>query len=279
VELGYISISTRRVGEIFEAGELAFDPESPAPSGNDLRFEGVHFAYRGNEVLQGIDCHIPERALTALVGLSGSGKSTMTSLMSRFWEVGSGRILLGSVPLTTIDPDRLLTRFATVFQDVFLFNDTVANNIRVGKMDATMDEIMDAARKARCHDFIMALPNGYDTLVGERGNSISGGERQRISIARAILKDAPIIVLDEATASLDPENEAEIQKAFESLIAEKTVIAIAHQFAPIEHADQILVLNEGCIAERGSHEELLRQGGLYRRLWDMQRVARSWKMG
>ena len=216
--------------------------------------------------------------MTALVGMSGSGKTTMTSLIARFWDVQSGEIRIGGIPLKEIDPDKLLTRLSMVFQDVYLFNDTVANNIGVGKKEASMDEIKRAAKLASCDAFIEALPDGYDTLVSEGGNSLSGGEKQRISIARAILKDAPIVILDEATASLDPENEAEIQTAFENLVKEKTVIVIAHQFKSIEHADNILVLDKGTIAEQGTHRELIESNGLYSRLWKQQQKARGWKM-
>jgi ATP-binding cassette subfamily B protein len=216
--------------------------------------------------------------LTALVGMSGSGKTTLTSLIARFWDVRLGTVRLGGVPVTELEPDKLLSQLSMVFQDVYLFNDTIANNIRVGKKNASMEELKRAAKLACCDRFIADLPDGYDTLVSEGGSSLSGGEKQRLSIARAILKDAPIVILDEATASLDPENEAEIQQAFENLVREKTIIVIAHQFKAIEHADQILVLDGGTIVERGTHDQLLESGGLYWRLWREQQRARGWKM-
>lgn len=216
--------------------------------------------------------------MTALVGMSGSGKTTMTSLIARFWDVQAGKVCLGGVPVTELEPDKLLTKLSMVFQDVYLFNDTIANNIRVGKKGVNMEEIKRAAKLACCHSFIENLPDGYDTLVSEGGSSLSGGEKQRISIARAILKDAPIVILDEATASLDPENEADIQEAFENLVREKTIIVIAHRFKSIEHADQILVLDQGTIIEQGTHKELLTLDGLYSRLWKEQQKARGWKM-
>jgi ATP-binding cassette subfamily B protein IrtB len=278
VELRYIMISIERIGEIFETEEPSYDEAKELPATNQITFNNVSFGYRGSEVLKRVSCRIPERSMTALVGMSGSGKTTMTSLIARFWDVQAGEVHLGGVPLTELEPDKLLTRLSMVFQDVYLFNDTIANNIRVGKSDATMEEIKKAAKLACCDKFIENLTAGYDTLVNEGGNSLSGGEKQRISIARAILKDAPIVILDEVTASLDPENEADIQEAFENLVKEKTIIVIAHQFKSIEHADQILVLDRGIIVERGTHKELLTEEGLYHRLWEEQQKARSWKM-
>lgn len=278
VELKYVSLSIKRIGEIFEAEEPAYNELKEPPEANRITFDNVSFNYSGGDVLNGVSCRIPEKSMTALVGMSGSGKTTMTSLIARFWDVQSGEIRIGGTSLKEIDPDKLLTRLSMVFQDVYLFNDTIANNIGVGKKGASMDEIKRAAALACCDEFIEALPDGYDTLVSEGGNSLSGGEKQRISIARAILKDAPIVILDEATASLDPENEAEIQKAFENLVKEKTVIVIAHQFKSIEHADNILVLDKGYIAEQGTHRELVKANGLYSKLWKEQQKARGWKM-
>ena len=278
VELKYVSLSIKRIGEIFEAEEPPYNELKQPSDTNSITFDNVNFSYGGGDVLNRVSCKIPERSMTALTGMSGSGKTTMTSLIARFWDVQSGEIRIGGIPLKEIDPDKLLTRLSMVFQDVYLFNDTVANNIGVGKKEASMDEIKRAAKLASCDAFIEALPDGYDTLVSEGGNSLSGGEKQRISIARAILKDAPIVILDEATASLDPENEAEIQTAFENLVKEKTVIVIAHQFKSIEHADNILVLDKGTIAEQGTHRELTKSNGLYSKLWKQQQKARGWKM-
>lgn len=278
VELRYISISTKRIGEILETEEPTYNERRDIPAESHISFENVNFAYRNSDVLKGVTCHIPEQSMTALVGMSGSGKTTMTSLMARFWDVGSGELYMGGVPLTELEPDKLLHKLSMVFQDVYLFNDTIANNIGVGKKGASMEEIQRAAKLACCDRFIEKLPNGYHSLVSEGGSSLSGGEKQRISIARAILKDAPIVILDEATASLDPENEADIQEAFENLVRKKTIIVIAHQFKAIEHADQILVLDKGIIAERGTHEQLIESEGLYFRLWHEQQKARGWKM-
>jgi ATP-binding cassette subfamily B protein IrtB len=278
VELRYVSISTQRIGEILETEEPSYNALKELPVARHISFDNVYFGYGGRDVLKGVSCHLPERSLTALVGMSGSGKTTMTSLIARFWEVRSGAVRLGGVPVTELEPDKLLSQLSMVFQDVYLFNDTIANNIRVGKKDAGMEEVKRAAGLACCDRFIENLSEGYETLVSEGGSSLSGGEKQRISIARAILKDAPIVILDEATASLDPENEAEIRQAFENLVREKTIIVIAHQFKAIEHADQILVLNEGTIVERGTHDQLIETGGLYWRLWREQQRARGWKM-
>jgi len=278
VELKYVSLSVKRIGEIFEAPEPPYDKRKQPPEGNDIVFNNVGFHYGGGNVLNGVSCRMPENSMTALVGMSGSGKTTMTSLIARFWDVQSGDIRIGGVPLQEMDPDQLLGKLSMVFQDVFLFNDTIANNIAVGKKGAGPEEVKKAARLASCDTFIEALPNGYNTFVGEGGNSLSGGEKQRISIARAILKDAPIVILDEATASLDPENEAEIQKAFENLVKEKTVIVIAHQFQSIENANTILVLDQGSIVEQGTHRRLSRSNGLYAKLWKEQQAARGWKM-
>ena len=221
---------------------------------------------------------IPERQMTALVGPSGSGKTTMVNLISRFWDVDEGEILFGGQPVKGCQTGQLLRNVSMVFQDVYLFNDTIANNIRVGRNGASLDAVKEAARQACCHEFIEAFPNGYDTVLAEGGASLSGGEKQRISIARAILKDAPVVMLDEATASLDPENEAEIQEAFDNLVKSKTVIVIAHRFQTIMNADQILVLDKGKIVQQGRHDELVDQEGLYGRFWQEQQRARGWEM-
>lgn len=210
------------------------------------------------------------------MGPSGSGKSTITRLAARFWDVNSGAVRLGCVDVRDMKSDEVLSRISVVFQDVYLFHDTVEGNIRMGKPDATKEEIIAAAKAAACHDFIMALPEGYQTMVGEGGSTLSGGEKQRISIARALLKDAPIVLLDEATASLDPENEVLIQQAISALVAEKTVIVIAHRLQSIMSADNIVVLDEGRVAEQGTHEELLKRNGIYARLWAEQCQAASW---
>ncbi|MBW1926920.1 MAG: ATP-binding cassette domain-containing protein, partial [Deltaproteobacteria bacterium] len=220
-----------------------------------------------------------EKTITALVGPSGSGKTTITRLIARFWDVDSGEIKVGNYNIKDMKTDLLLSRMSMVFQDVYLFNDTIYQNIAYGSKTATKDQIIEAAKTARCHDFITRLPHGYDTMVGEGGAMLSGGEKQRISIARAILKDAPIILLDEATASVDPENEHLIQDAINALVESKTLIIIAHRLSTITSADQIIVLNsEGKVEELGKHEDLLKAGGLYSRLWESRVQAKSWKV-
>ena len=278
VLLRHAANSTDRIEEIFNAVEPVFRANQPLPDEQTFEFEHVTFQYRNTNVLKDLSCRMPARSMTALVGVSGSGKTTMTSLMARFWDVTSGRITHGGVDVKNIEPECLLRNISMVFQDVFLFNDTIANNIRVGRPSASDEEVMQAARQAQCHDFIARFPRGYETMVSEGGKTLSGGERQRISIARAILKDAPVILLDEATASLDPENENEIQQALDQLVAGKTLIVIVHKFKSIEHAEQILVLDEGQICESGTHDSLIKADGLYNRLWKAQQRAGSWKI-
>ena len=278
IELRYMTISINRISEIFEVEEPSSNQLVEFPKENDISFSNVRFSYKENEVLKAVSCHLPEKSMTALVGPSGSGKTTMTSLIARFWDVQSGEVCIGGVPLAEIEPDKLLSKISMVFQDVYLFNDSVANNIRVGNRNASDEEVISAAKLACCDEFIRNLPDGYDTLVSEGGSSLSGGERQRLSIARAILKNAPVVMLDEATASLDPENEAEIQEGIENLVKNKTIIVIAHRFKSIENANQILVLDRGTIVERGPHKELIKSNGLYSRLWQEQQKARGWKI-
>lgn len=228
-------------------------------------------------VLRDVSLVIPEKRLTALVGPSGSGKTTLTRLIARFWDVNKGEILLGGRNVRDYTLHTLMQQISIVFQDVYLFNDTIYNNIRVGRETATQEEIEAAARKAQCHEFITAMPDGYDTLVGEGGSTLSGGEKQRISIARAILKDAPIVLLDEATASLDPENEVHIQDAINDLVKEKTVVIIAHRLGTLVNADNIVVINQGRVVQQGKHQTLLEEGGLYRNLWQEQQRVKRWK--
>jgi ATP-binding cassette subfamily B protein len=216
--------------------------------------------------------------MTALVGHSGAGKTTIINLIARFWDVDEGEILVGGVNVKHLKNDSLLSYISLVFQDVYLFNDTILNNIKFGNPDASEKQVFTAAKAARCHEFILEKPHGYHTIIGEGGATLSGGEKQRISIARAILKDAPIVLLDEATASIDPENELAIQQAIDSLVASKTLIIIAHKLSTIENADQILVINRGQIVEQGKHEDLTTNNNLYSRFWAERQKARTWKI-
>ena len=245
----------------------------------DIAFKNVNFGYGARQVLKDVSFTIPEKTSTAIVGPSGSGKTTICSLLARFYDPQSGSITVGGHDLREMTCDSLLKNISMVFQNVYLFNDTIRANILFGKPDATEAEMIAAAKKARCHDFITALPNGYDTVVGEGGGALSGGERQRISIARAMLKNAPIIILDEATASIDPENEHLIQQAISELTRGKTIITIAHRLATIENADQIFVLDDGKIVQRGTHAQLVAQEGRYRRFVEIRRQAEGWKIG
>ena len=275
-EFRYFSIAGGRILTLMNEPEMKGERQSP--TAGDIRFEHVSFAYQDKEVLHDVTVTLPNSSLTALVGPSGSGKSTLMKLCARFYDPQKGHIYFNDVSMDEINPESLMSHISMVFQDVYLFQDTIRNNIRFGKTDATDEEIIAAAKKASCHDFIMRLPQGYDTMVGEGGCTLSGGEKQRISIARAILKDAPIILLDEATASLDPENEVEVQKAIDTLIKGRTVIAIAHRLKTIKDADQIIVLDNGQIQEEGTHDELIRKQGLYAHLWEIQESISGWKL-
>ena len=275
-EFRYFSIAGGRILTLMNEPEMKGERQSP--TAGDIRFKHVSFAYQDKEVLHDVTVTLPNNSLTALVGPSGSGKSTLMKLCARFYDPQKGHIYFNGVPMNEINPESLMSHISMVFQDVYLFQDTIRNNIRFGKTDATDEEIIAAAKKACCHDFIMRLPQGYDTMVGEGGCTLSGGEKQRISIARAMLKDAPVILLDEATASLDPENEVEVQKAIDTLIKGRTVIAIAHRLKTIKNADRIIVLDNGRIQEEGTHDELLRKQGLYAHLWEIQESISGWKL-
>lgn len=244
----------------------------------DIEFNHVNFGYDSRQVLKDVSFSIPEKTSTAIVGSSGSGKTTICSLLARFYDVDGGKITIGGHNIKELTCDSLLSNISMVFQNVYLFHDTVRANICFGKPDATEAEMITAAKKARCHDFIMAMPDGYDTVIGEGGGTLSGGEKQRISIARAILKDAPIIILDEATASIDPENEHLIQNAISELTKGKTIITIAHRLATIEKANQILVIDDGKVVQNGTHEELLRQPGKYKDFIDIRKKAEQWNI-
>ena len=249
-----------------------------APERHDLRAEDIRFSYDQKPIIGGVTLDIPERTTTAIVGPSGGGKTTLCHLLSRFWDVDGGRVTLGGHDVREYDMDSLMRNFSFVFQNVYLFHDTVANNIRFGQPDAPMEKVIAAAKKARCHEFIMKLPQGYDTVIGEAGGTLSGGERQRLSIARAMMKDAPIIILDEATANVDPENEKELMEAISQLTQEKAVIMIAHRLETVRRADQILVVDRGQIVQRGTHDALMKQDGIYRRFITGRERAVSWKL-
>lgn len=248
------------------------------PTSYDIEFKDVSFGYDDRMVLHDLNFTIPQNATTAIVGPSGGGKTTLCNLIARFYDVNSGTITLGGTDIRAFTCDSLLRNISMVFQNVYLFRDTIKNNIKFGRPDAADEQIIAAAKAARCHDFIMALPDGYDTVIGEGGSSLSGGEKQRISIARAMLKDAPIVILDEATASIDPENEHLIQEAISALTHGKTIITIAHRLATIENADQILVIDGGTVAQRGTHEELLEQEGTYKTFIKIREQAEGWRI-
>ena len=278
-ELMDMSLSLGRMraieNEPIQTGHTSFEPQ-----GYDVAFDDVGFAYAdGEDVLDGVSFKAREGQVTALVGASGSGKSTAVKLASRFWDVSSGAVFVGGVDVSTVDPETLLSSFSEVFQDVVLFDDTVRENIRLGKKNATDEEVLAAAKAARCDEFVERLPNGYDTLIGENGGRLSGGERQRISIARALLKNAPIVLLDEATASLDVENETQVQAALSELLQGKTVLVIAHRMRTVDNADKIVVLEGGRVVEQGSPAELREKPeGRYRRMLELQRESAAWTL-
>ncbi|WNX30348.1 ABC transporter ATP-binding protein [Brevibacillus laterosporus] len=252
--------------------------ENEPPEHHDIQFDSVTFGYDKNIVLDNVSVEMKQGTLTAIVGPSGSGKSTLLRLIARFYDPQHGKVLFGGTDVSEMDPEKLMKKISMVFQDVYLFQDTIRNNIRYGRENATQAEIEEAAKEACCHDFIMKLPLGYDTMVGEGGSTLSGGERQRISIARAILKKAPVILLDEATSSLDPENEVEMQRAISRLIKGRTVIMIAHRLKTVVNADRIIVLDKGKIVEEGQHEELIKDDGLYAKLWELQTKTSGWRI-
>ena len=249
-----------------------------SPKSHDITFDHVNFSYENKQILHNINVTLPDKTTTAIVGPSGSGKSTLCNLIARFWDVDSGCVKIGGVDVRDYTLESLMNQISMVFQNVYLFADTIENNIKFGCPDATHEQVVSAAKKACCDDFIEALPDGYDTVIGEGGASLSGGEKQRISIARAMLKDAPIVILDEATANVDPENEDRLQKAIEALTRDKTIIMIAHRLKTVRHADQILVIDHGCIVQQGKHEELIRQSGLYAEFVGGRKQAANWKL-
>ncbi|MFV0413966.1 MAG: ABC transporter ATP-binding protein [Oscillospiraceae bacterium] len=274
-DLLYALLSIKRLHSVYEEKPMTGN-DAAVLNSYEIEFDHVSFGYQEESVIKDVSFRIPQGKVTALVGPSGSGKSTISKLIARFWDVNGGSIRIGGTDIREIDPERLLTWVSFVFQEVVLFNDSIYNNIAIGRTGATREEIEEAARRANCHEFVHRLPGGYETLVGENGCTLSGGERQRISIARALLKDAPIILLDEATACLDPENELEIQEALSQLIQDKTVVVIAHRLRTIAGADNIVVLENGRVAQQGSGPQLLKADGLYARLFGIQQQNAGW---
>ena len=276
--LRLIESSIDKINEIDETPIMDLSGQNITPPNMDIELKDVSFSYGEHQIFRCINLSVPSRTTLAIVGPSGSGKTTLCSLIARFWDVQSGSITLGGTDIRDYMLDKLLSNFSIVFQNVYLFADTIENNIRFGKPDASHDEVVRVAKKACCHDFIMALPQGYDTVIGESGATLSGGEKQRISIARAILKDAPIVILDEATSSVDPENESDLQAAIESLTESKTVITIAHRLKTVKNADQIVVIADGKITQRGTHEQLKMQSGIYADFINIRHKTTGWKL-
>ncbi len=266
------TLQTEEMEQMDEKGKT-FSPKS-----HGIEFDNVHFSYENKEILHGIDVTLPDRTTTAVIGPSGSGKTTLCNLIARFWDVDSGSVKIGGRDVREYTLESLMEQISMVFQNVYLFADTIENNIKFGRPQATHPEVMEAARKACCADFIEDLPDGYDTVIGEGGASLSGGEKQRISIARAMLKDAPIVILDEATANVDPENEDRLQKAIEELTRDKTIIMIAHRLKTVRNADLILVVDEGRIVQKGNHGELIGQEGIYADFVLGRKEAIGWKL-
>ena len=276
--LRLIDTSINNVNKVDETPVMDIHGDNIKPENFDMEMKNVSFSYGGRKILDNINFKIPEKTMTAIVGPSGSGKSTLCNLIARFWDVDNGSITIGGKDIRNYTLDSLLKNISIVFQKVYLFEDTIANNIKFGKPDATMDEVIEAAKKACCHDFIMNLPEGYNTVISEGGGTLSGGEKQRISIARAILKDSPVIILDEATSNVDPENENQLQAAVEALTRNKTIIMIAHRLKTVRNANQIIVMSKGKIAQQGTHEELINTKGIYSNFINVRKKAIGWKL-
>lgn len=276
--LHVVNVCVDKANAILALDTMDIDGRDVKPENHDIVLSNVTFSYDKRKIIDGISLSIPEKTTTAIVGPSGGGKSTLCNLIARFWDVDSGAVTLGGVNVKDYSMDSLMSNFAFVFQTVYLFADTIENNIKFGRPEATHEEVVKAAKKACCHEFISKLSDGYNTVIGEGGATLSGGEKQRISIARAIMKDAPVIILDEATANVDPENEKELVEAVDALTKEKTIIMIAHRLKTVRHADQIVVVDQGQIVQKGTHEELMQQEGIYRRFVDSREQAVSWKI-
>ena len=276
--LHVVSVCVDKANAILELDTMDIDGKEIRPQSCDIELEHLSFSYDKRKIIDDVSLSIPQRTTTAIVGPSGGGKSTLCNLIARFWDVDAGRVTLGGVDVKEYSMNSLMSNFSFVFQTVYLFADTIENNIKFGRQDATHEEVVEAAKKACCHDFISQLPDGYNTVIGEGGSSLSGGQKQRISIARAIMKDAPIVILDEATANVDPENEKELMDAVAALTKEKTIIMIAHRLKTVRHADRIVVVDKGRIVQQGTHEQLMQQEGIYRRFVDARERAVSWKL-
>ena len=273
-----VDLNVSKAQSVLDMPTMDIDGRDITPTNYNIDVENVEFSYDKRKIIDGVSVHIPQKTTTAIVGPSGGGKTTLCHLIARFWDVDRGCVRLGGMNVKDYSMDSLMKNFSFVFQSVYLFQDTIANNIRFGQPDAPMEKVIEAAKKACCHDFIMALPDGYETIIGEGGTNLSGGEKQRISIARAIMKDAPIIILDEATANVDPESEQELTAAIEALTKEKTIMMIAHRLKTVRHADNILVIDGGKIVQSGTHDELMHQGGIYRRFVESRELAVGWKV-
>ena len=276
--LHVVSVCVDKANAILELDTMDIDGKEIKQQSCDIELEHVSFSYDKRKIIDDVSLLIPQMTTTAIVGPSGGGKSTLCNLIARFWDVDTGRVTLGGVDVKEYSMNSLMSNFSFVFQTVYLFADTIENNIKFGRQDATHEEVVEAAKKACCHDFISQLPDGYNTVIGEGGSSLSGGQKQRISIARAIMKDAPIVILDEATANVDPENEKELMDAVAALTKEKTIIMIAHRLKTVRHADRIVVVDKGRIVQQGTHEQLMQQEGIYRRFVDAREQAVSWKL-
>ena len=276
--LHVVSVCVDKANDILALNTMDIEGREIEPKSHDIQLDHVSFSYDKRKIIDDVSMSIPEKTTTAIVGPSGGGKSTLCNLIARFWDVDEGEVSLGGINVTDYSMNSLMNNFAFVFQRVYLFADTIENNIKFGNQEATHEQVVMAAKKACCHEFISQLPDGYNTVIGEGGATLSGGEKQRISIARAIMKDAPIIILDEATANVDPENEKELIEAIDALTKEKTIIMIAHRLKTVRNADQIVVIDKGRIVQQGTHNQLMKQEGIYKRFVDSREKAVSWKL-
>ena len=276
--LHVVSVCVDKANDILALNTMDIEGRKIEPKSHDIQLDHVSFSYDKRKIIDDVSMSIPEKTTTAIVGPSGGGKSTLCNLIARFWDVDEGEVNLGGINVKDYSMNSLMNNFAFVFQRVYLFADTIENNIKFGNQEATHEQVVMAAKKACCHEFISQLPDGYNTVIGEGGATLSGGEKQRISIARAIMKDAPIIILDEATANVDPENEKELIEAIDALTKEKTIIMIAHRLKTVRNADQIVVIDKGRIVQQGTHNQLMKQEGIYKRFVDSREKAVSWKL-